>query len=105
MNVVSPQSSDSYGRVAGCCEHCQHPSDFLKGEERFHLATLSLSLSYSFVIKSQKPIQWIKPLRGFLQLFCFLLHHTPQLPNNSIRVNFDSPSVRNVGKQLPNNTA
>ena len=45
-------SGDSYGRVAGCCEHRQEPSDFLKGEERFHLAILNLSSSYLFTLKS-----------------------------------------------------
>lgn len=60
-NAVSTQPSDSFGRVAGCCEHRQDPSDFLKGEERFHLATLNLSSSKSFTIKSLKPVQWIKP--------------------------------------------
>jgi len=41
-NAVSTQPSDSYGRVPGCCEHRQDPSDFLKGKERFYLATLNL---------------------------------------------------------------
>jgi hypothetical protein len=68
-NAVSTQPSDSYGRAAGCCEHRQDPSDFLKDEEHFHLATLNLSSSYSFMIKSRKLIQWIKPLRCFQQLF------------------------------------
>lgn len=101
-NVVS---SDPYCCVAGCCEHRQDPSDFLKGVERFHLATLNLSSSYSFMINSRKPIQWIKPLRDFLQLFCFFLHHTSQPSNNSILVNIDSLSVRNVVKQQPNKAA